>query len=217
MNNFTSQRRKIIDYRRTWENRSEFLINFFENFDYITFFNNNSLDALPSVFDSIIFRAWDNFGIKKFVDKFSKPWFTPQVKANRRTLRYFERQIKRLKKSDSDFICIHGNFCNLFELYDIYNFYKHDYFDSLKQIKDDCLDFTNRLLESNVHRTVKKLYKCRESSIPTIRVLDSEKKVISKASDDLTRTEIFNQQFLQNTVHSGFPVDERAIDFFVTE
>ena len=213
-NESVPQRKRIIDFRRSWDIHKDKILNAFNSFDYDPLFVDHTLDSVANNFDNFITGIWSDLGIIKYVDKFSRPWFTPVVKNFRRLMRFWEKKIKKLKKSDDDSVEVEGKSYALYQLFDVYNFYRDSYFSQISTIKNDCLNYTNRLLDKNLHTTVKKLYKNCNSSIPTLRILDQAGKVVDRASDDSSRAKYFNQQFLSNTVHGDFSDDERDFEFF---
>ena len=98
-NNLNSKCTKVTDFHRSWALRSENLTNAINRINFKDIFQGSSLDKLPEILDGSIKNVWDKHGISKFVNKDSRPWFTPEIKQKRRNLRFWERKIKMLKRT----------------------------------------------------------------------------------------------------------------------
>ena len=98
-------------------------------------------------------------------------------------------QNKILKNSFQDSFFYQGNNYSLEDAKNIYSFHKKRFFTNLNSIKNNCLDYTNNLLEQDIHKTVKRLYKAQPKSIPTLRVRGEDDKIIRICSSDSDRAD----------------------------
>ena len=171
-----------------------------------------------SSIENFILQGWNQLGISKFIDKNSKPWFNPRIKSLRRKLRMWERRLRRFKTVPNQSLWIGDSFMSRFECESIYLEHKKTFYHELTNAKMDFYNYINKLLDSDVHKTVRRLYKHQSSSVPTLKIFEDNGKV-KRVSSDTERVDVFNEQFLDNT---KIPVSlsdtsERKLDFFELE
>ena len=82
-----------------------------------------------------------------------------------------------------------------------------DYFREVGGVVSDCDAFIGRLLDSDIHATVKKVYRTQRKNVPNLKLRDeTTDRFVTIASTDIERAEIFNKQFLENTqLPNDFP------------
>ena len=201
-----------------WTLRRDLIQTCFNDFDLSYFFINFSLDNVFSSIENFILRGWSKFGVSKFIDKHSKPWLNPRIKRLRRKLRLWERRLRRFKMSPNQSLWIGDSFLSRDECEFIYLEHKETFYHELSVAKMDSYQYINKLLDSDVHKTVRRLYKHKNSSVPTLKIFDDNGNV-KRVSSDSERVDVFNDQFLDNTkIPPSFSDSpERKLEFFELE
>ena len=199
----TSCRRKVFDFRNTWLKRRDQLDKYFDSISAEDLFLHRSFDSIPDILNNGILKGWEEIGICKYINKHSKPWFTPKAKFHRRRARYWERQRFKCKRDGKPRV-IEGRSYSLAECDKRRCDELHQYFSEVSRIVSDCDDFIGRLLDSDVHATVKRVYRSGRKAIPNLKTKTADNRFKIVASTDRQRADIFNARFLENT---EFPHD----------
>ena len=194
-------RRRVYDFRRSWEFRRSELESFFDTLSPRQLFVGSSFDDVPHILNGIILRGWDEFGVVKFVNSSSRPWFTINAKRARRQARFWERQRKRASRGGPragvDVVECEMRRKSSWD----------DYWREVAAVMDDCDDFSGRLLDGDVFGTVKRLYGRRRQDIPSLKTrVESGFQIL--ATTDQEKADVFNKKFLDNcTLPADFPID----------
>ena len=164
--NQAEPRRQVFDFRRTWDLRKLKLEQFFDNVDICNLFLNHKVDEIPLIVNNLISKAWNKFGIVKFVNSSSKPWLSKAIKSKRRRSRFWERKRNKAKR-DLGFVIVDGIVYSSLECEALRSRELRAYFADVTQAMSDCDSYTDRLLDSNIYGTVKRLYRGGKPCIPT--------------------------------------------------
>jgi hypothetical protein len=102
----------------------------------------------------------------RFVNSSSKPWLSKAIKSKRRRSRFWERKRNNANR-DLGFVIVDGIVYSSLECEVLRSRELRAYFADVTQAMSDCDSYTDRLLDSNIYGTVKRLYRGGKPCIPT--------------------------------------------------
>ena len=191
-----SKRRRKWDFRRSYEKFGKEIGRFFDDVDWRSVFNGCHIEDIPSAFNTKVMEGWRKFGVYKWVNSESRPEFTPVCKTLRRQARFWERQYKRAG-GRGDQILVQGDLVTLSECRRRHLHYLSAWRDKVREIRHESSRFVNNLLEKNVFKTVRRLYRQRTRTIPTLVVQDGESRV--RVSEPEEKATLFLRKFMSNS------------------
>ena len=113
-----------------------------------------------------------------------------------------------MKRLDHDTIFVEGDCFTMKECKELKEKHLKNYFILIDKTREKYDGYVNNLLDKNIHKTVKKLYKSNDSSIPDLRCEHPDSGTTVHASTDLEKTKFFSTVFLTNTsIPNTFPTD----------
>ena len=197
------------DFRNTYLRRGGMLRDYFESLDWCQIIGGKLMEDIPDIMNKTILRAWESYGIYKWVNTKSKPWFTQKVKEMRREARYWERQIGKFKKAGK-YIVIEGKIFSLKECKVRHMEAIREWREEVAKLRTSSEKYINNLMSQGVFQTIRRIYKCKHRTIPALRIRrDGE---ILRVTSDRSKAMEFQQKFLHN---STLPTDFQENDEYV--
>ena len=93
----------VFDFRATYQNHSDILIDYFDNIDVLDVFTGCTIDGISDAISDVILEGWRTYGVVKFVNCNSEPWYTPKVKSLISEAGRWQRRYRRLRKGGKAF------------------------------------------------------------------------------------------------------------------
>ena len=103
-----TDRRIKYDFVNTYKSKSEEINTSFNDYDWMELFSAGDLNELAKNFNQAIINIWNSVGIKKMVNKSSKPEMKPFVKGKLKKMRKWDRKLKYMKKHNLEKLKIEG-------------------------------------------------------------------------------------------------------------
>ena len=185
-------RRRVYDFYRSWRFRSSHLNQRFDCLDWKNSFLGATFDSIPSILNSLVLGVWDKDGISKFINSNLRPWFSRELKQIRKRCRSLERRYKAMVRSGREFSDTQA--CKSLQEATL-----DKYFRNLRLLRTESDLYISKLLQGNLHGTVRKLYKCSRRAIPTLKHKELDGSFTVLADSDISKANIFSTQFLTNT------------------
>lgn len=90
----------VFDFHMTYMDtfRMDDIITYFDNLNLYDIYLDSTLDGISEILSQSVLKPWREFGVIKFVNQNSKPWYTKDVKGNASKAGVWERRFRKLKK-----------------------------------------------------------------------------------------------------------------------
>ena len=217
MGGCTNPLRRIYDFRRSWATKSKDLNSYFDSISARDLFLGKTLDELPTIMNDFVLEGWNRFGVSKFVNSDSRPWFTPVAKRHLRRRRYWERQRKRCRRGGGS-VSIDGTVYSLTDCETNRRAELVEFFREVSTVRENSDAYISRLVDSDVHSAIKKLYHVRRRDVPTLKKKNPDGSFEVLASCDRGKAEIFSDKFFGNTeLPADFPINADSDAFAFSE
>lgn len=204
-NSAAPPRKKVYDFHRSWKYCADQLNQHFDKLGWQDSLHNVSFAHIPSILNTLVLGVWDSVGISKYINADSRPWFCGELKQIRRECRKWERRYKACVKRGGT---SHGNTLSAEECKKIHESTLDKYFSLLSKLRTDCEGYISKLLQANLHGTVRKLYKSSRRCVPTLKHKSQNGTFTVIADSDIQKASIFNKQFQSNSeIPQSFSVE----------
>ena len=213
----TSNRRRVPNFYKTYLLKNCELNNFFRQCNFSANFIDYALDQICDNVMRCIQEGWGRHGIFKHVNSKSKPWFAHSkkfcVKFYRRESRFWEGKVKFIRRNNCTHTYTRGRRYDLDECVLLRDEALAAYKVELSYATAEFDKYVSKLLQNNLHPTVKRLYKVNKKEIPVLKTVNSDKSFTLIASNSSEKATVFNRQFFDNTlIPSNFPIDTDYLD-----
>ena len=190
----------VYDFKNIYDNFTESLITHFDSINIFTIFSDCSLDGLSDQLTEVILQAWKNFGIVKFINKKSRPWFIPEVKSDSSDSGFWKKRCKLLIKGGKTSGKYRGRKVTVDECRKKWKSAKAKSVKQGRALRVRSDNFVCRLADKDCHKVLSKIFRDGHRQIPTLKRKNKHGTFEIIATTDQEKADVLNKKFFNNTV-----------------